>query len=197
VIMVTDHGHQPQQGFGHGFQSPRETSTFVIADGPDFADGQINLGYQIVDVTPTVLSLFGGQSTVGGDGVPLTSLGSSQVDPADLHQALEDLIDKNGWPDPVTTVALGLRTIFASIPYFIDGFVTDATAQLQSIANQGIVVISPLASLAIVPVQFVGDSVVGVTTLIAQIVAQLTGVNEFPPASPTQPVGPPQLSIAV
>ena len=23
VIVVTDHGHQPQQGFGHGFQSPR------------------------------------------------------------------------------------------------------------------------------------------------------------------------------
>ena len=37
VIVVTDHGHQPQKGFGHGFQSPDETATFVIADGPDFA----------------------------------------------------------------------------------------------------------------------------------------------------------------
>ena len=37
VIVVTDHGHQPQQGFGHGFQSPDETTTFVIADGPNSA----------------------------------------------------------------------------------------------------------------------------------------------------------------
>ena len=60
MIVVTDHGHQPQLGFGHGFQSPDETSTFVIADGPDFQDGYINLQYEIVDTTPTVMSLFGG-----------------------------------------------------------------------------------------------------------------------------------------
>ena len=32
VISTTDHGHQPQAGFGHGFQSPDETSSFVIVD---------------------------------------------------------------------------------------------------------------------------------------------------------------------
>ena len=59
VIVVTDHGHQPQQGLGHGFQSPRETETFVIVDGPQFGNGMFNPDYEIVDVTPTVLSLFG------------------------------------------------------------------------------------------------------------------------------------------
>ena len=44
VIVVTDHGHQPQQGFGHGFQSPDETTTFVIADGPQFGDSMLQSG---------------------------------------------------------------------------------------------------------------------------------------------------------
>ena len=57
--MVTDHGHQPQKGFGHGFQTPDETATFVIASGPDFNDGFVNPDYEIVDTTPTVLTLFG------------------------------------------------------------------------------------------------------------------------------------------
>ncbi|MCX6481055.1 MAG: alkaline phosphatase family protein, partial [Mycobacterium sp.] len=41
VITTTDHGHQPQAGFGHGFQSPLETSSFVIFDleGDDTDDG--------------------------------------------------------------------------------------------------------------------------------------------------------------
>ncbi len=36
VIVTTDHGHQQSQGFGHGFQSPNETSSFIIfdLDGP-------------------------------------------------------------------------------------------------------------------------------------------------------------------
>ena len=119
VIVVTDHGHQPQQGFGHGFQSPDETSTFVIADGPDFGDGLMNLQYEIVDTTPTVMSLFGGTPRAGSDGVPLTTLDGSDVDPVDLHQALNDAIAMNGYPDIVTNVALGLRTIFATVPYYV------------------------------------------------------------------------------
>lgn len=60
ILMVTDHGHQPQKGFGHGFQSPDETSTFVLArNGGLFTPGAMNLQYEIVDVTPTVLALFG------------------------------------------------------------------------------------------------------------------------------------------
>ena len=92
VIVVTDHGHMAQKGFGHGFQSPDETATFVIADGPDFRDGYINPKYAIVDTTPTVVSLFGGTPLSGSDGVPLTTLGGSDVDPVDLKQALEDAI---------------------------------------------------------------------------------------------------------
>ena len=72
VIVVTDHGHQPQLGFGHGFQSPDETETFVIVDGPQFGDSVFNPDYEIVDVTPTVLSLFGAPQGSNFDGVPLT-----------------------------------------------------------------------------------------------------------------------------
>ena len=81
VIVVTDHGHQPQQGFGHGFQSPDETTTFVIADGPQFGDSMFNPDYEIVDVTPTVLNLFGAPQGARFDGVPLTSLRGSDSDP--------------------------------------------------------------------------------------------------------------------
>ena len=91
VIVVTDHGHQPQPGFGHGFQSPRETETFVIVDGPQFGSdmresGRFNPDYEIVDVTPTVLSLFGAQQDPRSDGVPLQSLNPSSSAP--LSEAL-------------------------------------------------------------------------------------------------------------
>ena len=32
IILTTDHGHQQSLGFGHGFQSPNETTQFVIFD---------------------------------------------------------------------------------------------------------------------------------------------------------------------
>jgi Type I phosphodiesterase / nucleotide pyrophosphatase len=192
IIMVTDHGHQPQQGFGHGFQSPSETSTFVIVDGPGFDDGQMNLSYQIVDITPTVVSLFGLDPTVDADGVPLPDQGGSQVDPVDLEQALQDAIDMYGWPDIQTNVALSVRTIVASIPYFIDGFVTDITAELQSVADSGIPLVSALAAVAVIPVQFFGDSLVAVTNAIAHIVGRLTGAGAIPPStSQVQPDGQP------
>jgi Type I phosphodiesterase / nucleotide pyrophosphatase len=82
VIVVTDHGHRPEKGLGHGFQSPNETATFVIVDGPAFGDGLINPRYQIVDVTPTVLSLFGAPQPTNTDGVPLMSLSQSDLDPS-------------------------------------------------------------------------------------------------------------------
>ena len=122
VMVVTDHGHQPQQGFGHGFQSPDETETFVIAYGSAFKDGNINLQYEIVDTAPTVVSLFGGTPRDGSDGVPLTSLAGSDVDPGDfdaLLVALKDQIASNRSPDPLTDLALSLRTIFATIPYLV------------------------------------------------------------------------------
>lgn len=177
IIMVTDHGHQPQQGFGHGFQSPDETSTFVIVDGPDFADATMNLKYSIVDVTPTVVSLFGLGPRADADGVALTDLEGSQVDPVDLRQAVQDAIDMYGWPDIQTNVALSLRTIFATIPYYIDTFTTDITAQLQAIAGQGIFLVSDIAAIAVFPVNLIGDALYAVTNAIAQVVARLTGIN--------------------
>ena len=201
IIMVTDHGHQPQQGLGHGFQSPDETSTFVIANNPlIFAEGGINLQYQIVDVTPTVLDLFGGPPPVGADGVSLIDLGDSTVFPINddeaLRGALQDAIGMYGYPDIGTQLALGLRTIVTSVPYFVFGITNQLTAALQGIAEQDIFLISFLARLAILPVQFIGDLAYVATNFAAQIVAGLTGVTGasifplWPPAAPSFPTTP-------
>jgi hypothetical protein len=180
VMVVTDHGHMAPKGFGHGFQSPDETATFVIADGPNFKDGYINLQYGIVDTTPTVVSLFGGTPRAGSDGVPLTTLGGSDVHPVDLKQALEDAIASNDYPDFVTGVALGLRTIFATVPYYVYMFEYDTIAGLPS-------------SL-VVPVKVLFDGLYVVTNVPAQIVALLTGVTGvsfLPLLPPAPPVFPP------
>ncbi|MGV0717183.1 alkaline phosphatase family protein [Mycolicibacterium sp. XJ662] len=204
VIVVTDHGHQPQQGFGHGFQTPSETSTFVIARGSDFQEGFMNLQYEIVDTTPTVLDLFGAPPPAYSDGVSLTTLGDSDVDPVDLHQALFDAIAMNGYPDIATDVTLAIRTIFTSIPYFVYTFTYDTIDELRSIANQDIFLVSALAGLAIVPVQIVGNLLYVATNIPAQIVARLTGVKNnsiFPliPAPPStwppSPLIPPNLAL--
>ncbi|MCX2933872.1 alkaline phosphatase family protein [Mycobacterium sp. CVI_P3] len=187
VIVVTDHGHQPQLGFGHGFQSPDETATWVIAYGAGFDPGQMNLSYSIVDVTPTVMDLFGGPPPAGSDGVSLTTLGSSQVDPADLQQALQDAIAMNGWPDIATNVALSVRTIFASIPYFLDGGISSLTATLQDIAEANIFLISQLAAVSEVVVQVAGDALVSATGVVAELVAWMTGVDIFSPGHPLPP----------
>ena len=170
IMVVTDHGHQPQQGFGHGFQSPDETATFVIASGSAFKAGNINLQYEIVDTTPTVVTLFGGTPRAGSDGVPLTSLAGSDVDPGDfdaLLVALKEQIASNKSPDPLTDLRLSLRTIFATIPY---------------------VVYEEFGSVPIL-----GDLLYVVTNVPAQIVAYLTGVHGarifplLPPAPPSFP----------
>ena len=195
IIVVTDHGHQPQQGFGHGFQSPAETETFVIARGSDFQDGFMNLQYEIVDTTPTVLTLFGATSPDYFDGVSLTTLGAGDVDPVDLHQALLDAIAMNGYPDIGTNIALGVRTIFTSIPYFIYEFTYDIIGQLQAVASQDIFLVSALAGLAVVPVQLVGNLLYVVTNIPAQIVARLTGVTGasiFPLVPPPPSTWPPE-----
>jgi hypothetical protein len=179
IIVVTDHGHQPQVGFGHGFQSPDETETFVIVDGPAFKDGYINLHYEIVDTTPTVVSLFGGTPRPGSGGVPLMTLRGSDVLPDDLHQALKAAIADNNYPDIVTNVALALRTIFATVPYYIYEFGNDFTADVPD--------------FLVVPVKFIFDGLYIATNVPAQIVALLTGVSGasifplFPPPPPAFP----------
>lgn len=187
VIVVTDHGHQPQLGFGHGFQSPDETSTWVIANGAGFDAGQMNLAYSIVDVTPTVLDLFGAPPPPGSNGVSLTTLGSSSVTPNDLQQALKDAIARNGWPDIQTNVALSVRTIFASIPYFLDGGITSLTATLQGIVDQNTFLISQLAAVAKAVVQFLGNVSVAATSALAELVAWMTGVDIFAKGYPQDP----------
>jgi hypothetical protein len=172
IIVVTDHGHQPQKGFGHGFQTPDETATFVIASGPDFNDGFVNPDYEIVDTTPTVLTLFGAPTPTYFDGVSLTTLGGSDVDPGpgNLHQALEDMIATNRSPDFFTNVALSLRTIFATIPYYVWTLNNDGTLP------------GPIGTVLYVA-----------TNIPAQIVARLTGVTGasifplFPPGPPSWP----------
>lgn len=206
ILMTTDHGHQPQKGFGHGFQSPDETSTFVIAENPNlFAAGAINLQYQIVDVTPTVLTLFGGSPAADSQGVSLTDLSDSNVFPINndeaLRGSLEDMIDKYGYPDIGTQLALGARTIFATIPYVVYGLTNSLTSALQAIADQDIFLISLLAKLAIVPVQFIGDIAYMATNTGAQIVARLTGVTGasifplLPPPPPSFPSTPEEATM--
>ncbi|MDG4666989.1 alkaline phosphatase family protein [Mycobacterium sp. 236(2023)] len=205
IMMVTDHGHQPQKGFGHGFQSPDETSTFVIANNPLlFTEGGVNLKYSIVDVTPTVMHLFGFEPAEDADGVSLTDLDDSTVLPGDddalLRKALQDAIAMYGYPDIGTNIALSVRTIAATIPYYVDNIVNGITSGLQSLADQDIFLISPLASLAIIPVKIVGDIAYIATNIVAQIVARLTGVEGasiFPlerPATPTFPWPPEESS---
>lgn len=184
VIMVTDHGHQPEQGFGHGFQSPDETITFVIVDGPDFGDGLINTEYEIADVTPTVLSLFGAPLRTDFDGVPLTSLSGSDVLPADLHQALQDQIDANQPPDTITNLALSLRTIFGTVPYVVYTQVNDYTKMLQEVVDSGEFPASIIAAVALVPLQIGGNALYLATNIPAVIVARLTGSGVIPPSDP-------------
>ena len=124
------------------------------------------------------------------DGVPLTDKDSGIVDPEDLKASLTDALAMYGYPDVATDIALGVRTVFASIPYFIDGFVTDIADQLQSIVNQDIFLISALAGLTELAVQFTGDILVGLTQAIARVVATLTGSGVIAPTDPPLPVPP-------
>ncbi len=212
VILVTDHGHQPQRGLGHGFQSPDETGTFVVVRGEGFGgsgpgNALINLQYEIVDVTPTVVTLFGGTVRPGSDGTSMTELTNS-VRPIDnddaLRAALQDIIGKNGYPDIATDVALGVRTIFASIPYFLVDIVDGFVGGLKAVAGQNIFLVSFLAGAAVGPVEFIGDLGYVVTNFAAQIVARITGVTGasifplWPPAAPDfTPYDPDQLITMV
>jgi hypothetical protein len=189
VIITTDHGHQPSKGLGHGFQSPAETTAFVIFDpeGDDQNDGKQNLGYTNADITPTIVNLFGVDQRSDFDGVPLQTKTAGIVAPEDLKQSLGDAISIYGYPDIGADLALGTRTVFASIPYFIDGFVTDITDMLQSVVDQDIFLISGIADVTKWIVQFNGDLAVGVTQALARVVAYLTGSGTIPPSDPPLP----------
>jgi hypothetical protein len=197
VIVTTDHGHQQSVGFGHGFQSPNETSSFVMyRDGEPGDDGVQNLGYKNTDITPTIVNLFGAPLRNDFDGVPLDDKASTIVDPDNLKDALNAAISFAGYPNIGTDIALGARTIFASIPYFLNGFVESITGQLQAIVDQDIFLISGLAGVTEFLVQITGDVLVATTQAIARVVATLTGSGTIPPKDPPLPV-PPANSVIV
>jgi hypothetical protein len=192
VIVTTDHGHQQSVGLGHGFQSPNETSSFVIFDlkGDSANDGKQNLGYSNADITPTIVSLFDVPLRNDFDGVPLQTKSSSIVTPADLNQALTDEIGMYGYPNIGTDVALGVRTVFASVPYFLGIITNTITEQLQSIVDQQIFLISALAQGTQFVVQLTGDVLVAVTQAVARAVGYLTGAGTIPPSDPPLPAPP-------
>ena len=193
VIVTTDHGHQQSVGFGHGFQSPNETSSFVIFDleGDSANDGKQNLGYSNADITPTIVSLFNVPLRSDFDGVSLVNNKTdSIVTPADLKQALNDAVAMYGYPNIGTDLALGVRTVFASVPYFLGIITNTITAQLQTIVDADIFLISPLVGLAEFVVQVSGDILVAVTQAVARVVATLTGSGVIPPTDDPLPAPP-------
>ena len=195
VIVTTDHGQQQSVGFGHGFQSPNETSSFVIFDleGDDANDGRQNLGYTTADITPTIVSLFDVPLRSDFDGVPMQSNAAvlnSLVTPENLKQALKDAVAMYGYPNIGTDLALGVRTVFASVPYFLGIITNTITAQLQAIVDADIFLISPLVGLAEFVVQVSGDILVAVTQAVARVVATLTGSGVIPPTDDPLPAPP-------
>lgn len=192
VIVTTDHGHQQSKGFGHGFQSPNETSSFVIyRDGDPATPGNLqNLGYSNTDITPTIVNLFGIPARTDFDGAPLGSKTASVVDPVNLVVALQNAIAANGYPNIGTDLALGVRTVFGAVPYFLNGFVEAVTGLLQNVVNQNIFLISQLAGITEAVVGFTGDVLVGATQAVAAVVAHLTGAGTIPPSDEPLPLPP-------
>lgn len=213
VLVTTDHGQVPWPTIrlgsdmrAHGFQTPWETTTFVIANGAAFTPGAINNTYSNIDITPTVDALFGLTPPSYSAGQPLMDRAASDYKPVDpgfeaIKLALTDAIGMYGYPDIQTEVALDLRTIVGFVPYFIYTVFNGLTADMSS----------PLK----LPIQFVGAVLYQLVNIPAQIIARLTGVTgnqiippdlwpytpvpgvqPLPPAPPTAAV-PAQEAIAV
>ena len=110
-----------------------------------------------------MVTLFGGTPRPDSDGVSLTTLGGSDVDPVDLQRRRSrTTIARTTIPDLITNVALSLRTIFATVPYYVYTFGNDVSDGLPSILSAG---------------QIVFDGLYVATNVPAQIVALLTGVT--------------------
>ena len=198
VLVTTDHGHQQSVGFGHGFQSPNETSSFVIFDqaGNTSNDGWQNLNYSTVDITPTIVSLFGAPLRSDFDGVPInenSAVLNSLVRPVSLNsaapggalnQTLTDAINSFGYPNIGTDIKLGIRTIAGAVPYFLNIAVTAVTDQLNSLAAQNIFLLSPVAAASAFLVSLIGGAVVSATNSLANVIGYLTGAGTIAPNDP-------------
>ena len=170
TLVVTDHGEigPDQFGRGHGFQSPRETATFLIFDqaGNDLRDGWINNSWQTVSVTPTILQQFNMLPPSYMQGAPLTSgvFDNTYVDPGNnLFSVLNATFAAQGYPDPVTNYVLDSRTVAATIPYLVYG-------PIQNIVDA-------VPELLKVPVSWIGAGVYQALNIPAQIWCRFTGVT--------------------
>ncbi len=170
VLAVTDHGEigPDEFGRGHGFQSPRETATFLIFDqaGDDVRDGYINNSWQTVSVTPTIMDQFGIAPPPYMQGAPLTSavFDSTYVDPgANLFNVLSADFAAQGYPDVLTNARLVSRTIAATIPYLV--------------YEQVNTIVDAVPSFLQVPVSWIGAGVYQAVNIPAQIFVRLTGVT--------------------
>ncbi|OBK89682.1 alkaline phosphatase family protein [Mycolicibacter sinensis] len=192
IILTTDHGHTQSLGFGHGFQSPNETTQFVIFDqaGHDATDGSQNLNYSVADITPTILALFGIPMRSDFDGVSMTdpTALNSIVTPVDLKQALTDAIAMFGYPNIGNEIELAIRTAIASIPYGINLGLTEITKFLQTIIDQDIFLLSGLAEITQQVVQFAGGLVVDSTNAMAVAISQLLGAGVIEPTDAPLPL---------
>ena len=193
IIITTDHGHQQSLDIlGHGFQSPKETSSFVIFDqaGDHTTDGSQNLNYSTVDITPTILSLFGVPMRSDFDGVSMANdptVLNGLVDPVDLKQALLGAISMYGYPNIGNEIALAIRTVVTAIPYGLNLVVTEIDEFLESIVDKDIFLVSGLAELLQPVVQFAGGLVVDAADVLARGVAFLTGSGVIAPTDPPLP----------
>ncbi|ORW19904.1 phosphodiesterase [Mycolicibacter nonchromogenicus] len=197
IIITTDHGHQqtvtlPGLSIGHGFQSPNETTSFVIFDqaGQDATDGSQNLNYSTADITPTILSLFGIPLRSDFDGVSLAddpTVLDSIVTPVNLQQSLTDAIAMYGYPNIGNDIELGIRTVVGSVPYFIDKFMTQIDAFLQGIVDQDIFLVSGLAEVGQDINEFFGGLSVSITNTVAMGIAHLLGSGVIAPTDAPLP----------
>ncbi|ORA79683.1 phosphodiesterase [Mycolicibacter kumamotonensis] len=192
IIAVTDHGHQqnpdlPGFSLGHGFQSPNETSSFIMFSlaGNEAQAGAQNLAYRTVDITPTILQVFGIPMRSDFDGVPMQTdpeLLNSVVFPVDLKQSLTEAIDSFGYPNIGTEIMLGLRALAGGAGYMLQSYVLNPIDNyLQSIINQDIFLISGLAEGAQWALRTVGGVAVDVVAELGRAVGYLTGAGVIAP----------------
>ncbi|ORV73058.1 PE domain-containing protein [Mycobacterium gastri] len=170
TLVVTDHGESGPQNFSltHGFQSPRETATFLIFDQAfnNVRDGFINNSWQIVSTTPTIMDQFGIPPLPYMQGAPLTSslFDGTYVDPgANLFSVLSADFAGQGYPDIATNLSLGSRTVAATIPYLV-------YSPIQNIVDA-------VPSFLQLPVSWIGAGVYQSLNIPAQIWVRLTGVT--------------------
>ncbi|OBH14779.1 alkaline phosphatase family protein [Mycolicibacter sinensis] len=192
IIAVTDHGHQqtvtlPGFSLGHGFQSPNETSSFVMFSlaGNEAQAGGQNLNYSIADITPTILQVFGIPMRSDFDGVPMQTdpdILNSFIMPVDLKASLTDAINSYGYPNLGIELMLGLRALAGGAGFVLESyFLPPILNYLQTIVDQDIFLVSDLAQGAQWMLQSVGGVVADVATDLGRAIGYLTGAGVIAP----------------